>query len=139
MVKIKALKFEFAAYGSFPWKLNWHSYGLHFGINCTALDQSKLTHFVECTIIYVIINRYQLYSYKLYCLKKARKWIQRIQCISKSRLVANDWGNKRSTVTRKWLPRVYQVTKMALSESLEELWIWISRVRPAQQKTTLRE
>ena len=32
------------------WKLNSYSYGLQFGINCTALDQSKLSNFVECTI-----------------------------------------------------------------------------------------
>ena len=35
---------------SFPWKLNRHSYGVQFGINCTALDQSKLSNIVECTI-----------------------------------------------------------------------------------------
>ena len=35
---------------SFPWKLNRYSYGVQFGINCTALDQSKLSNFVECTI-----------------------------------------------------------------------------------------
>ena len=38
------------AYASFPWKLNRYSYGVQFGINCTALDQSKLSNFVECTI-----------------------------------------------------------------------------------------
>ena len=27
-----------------------YSYGVQFGINCTALDQSKLSNFVECTI-----------------------------------------------------------------------------------------
>ena len=37
-------------YASFPWKLNRYSYGVQFGINCTALDQSKLSNFVECTI-----------------------------------------------------------------------------------------
>ena len=31
---------------SFPWKLNRYSYGVQFGINCTALDQSKLSNFV---------------------------------------------------------------------------------------------
>ena len=36
---------------SFPWKLNRYSYGVQFGINCTDLDQSKLSNFVECTII----------------------------------------------------------------------------------------
>ena len=38
------------AYASFPWKLNRYSYGVQFEINCTALDQSKLSNFVECTI-----------------------------------------------------------------------------------------
>ena len=45
------LTFKFAAYVSFPWKLNRYSYGVQFGINCTARDQSKLSNFVECTII----------------------------------------------------------------------------------------
>ena len=27
-----------------------YSYGVQFGISCTALDQSKLSNFVECTI-----------------------------------------------------------------------------------------
>ena len=49
--KNKSLKFEFAAYASFPWKLNRFSYGVQFRIICTALDQSKLSNFVECTII----------------------------------------------------------------------------------------
>jgi len=40
------LTFKFAACASFPWKLNRHSYGVQFGINCTALDQSKLSNFV---------------------------------------------------------------------------------------------
>ena len=44
------LAFKFAAYASFPWKLNRYSYGVQFGINCTALDQSKLSNFVECTV-----------------------------------------------------------------------------------------
>ena len=44
------LTFKFAAYASFPWKLNRYSYGVQFGINCTALDQSKLSKIVECTI-----------------------------------------------------------------------------------------
>ena len=30
--------------------INRYSYGVQFGIKCTALDQSKLTNFVECTI-----------------------------------------------------------------------------------------
>ena len=34
----------------FPWKLIRYSYGVQFGINCTVLDQSKLSNFVECTI-----------------------------------------------------------------------------------------
>ena len=52
---IITLKLKFAAYdcayASFPWKINRYSYGVQFGINCTALDQSKLSNFVECTII----------------------------------------------------------------------------------------
>ena len=35
---------------SFSWKLNRYSYTVQFGINCTALDQSKLSNFFECTI-----------------------------------------------------------------------------------------
>ena len=38
----------------FPWKLNSCSYKVQFGINCTALDQSKLSNFVECTINIII-------------------------------------------------------------------------------------
>ena len=34
----------------FPWKLSRYSYGVQFGINCTALDQSKLSNFVESTV-----------------------------------------------------------------------------------------
>ena len=45
----------FFSYASLPWKLNRYSYGVQFGINCTALDLSKLTNFVECTIIAVIV------------------------------------------------------------------------------------
>ena len=41
---------------SFPWKLNRYSYGVQFGINCTALDQSKLSNFVECTINYIKVS-----------------------------------------------------------------------------------
>ena len=48
------MKLKFAAYdcayASFPWKINRYSYRVQFGINCTALDQSKLSNFVECTI-----------------------------------------------------------------------------------------
>ena len=44
---------------SFPWKLNRHSYGVEFGITCTALDQSKLSNFVECTISEVIQGELQ--------------------------------------------------------------------------------
>ena len=40
---------------SFPWKLNRYSYGVQFGINCAALNQSKLGNFVGCTIIMIII------------------------------------------------------------------------------------
>ena len=47
---ILLLTFKFAAYASFPWKLNRYSYGVQFGINCTALNQSKLVNFVELTI-----------------------------------------------------------------------------------------
>ena len=47
---ILLLTFKFAAYASFPWKLNRYSYGVQFGINCTALDQLKLSNFVDCTI-----------------------------------------------------------------------------------------
>ena len=39
------LKFKFDASASFPWKLNRYSYGVQFGINCTVLDQSKLSNF----------------------------------------------------------------------------------------------
>ena len=50
--KNKAIKIaKFAAYASFPWKLNRYFYGVQFGINCTALDQSKFIKFVECTKI----------------------------------------------------------------------------------------
>ena len=45
------LTFKFAVYASFPWKLNRYSCGVQFGINCTVLDQSKLSYFVECTVI----------------------------------------------------------------------------------------
>ena len=38
---------------SFPWKLNRYSYGVQFGINCTAPDQSKLRNFDQWTIIKV--------------------------------------------------------------------------------------
>ena len=52
---IKTLKLKFAAYdcgyASFQWKIKRYFYGVQFGINCTALDQSKLSNFVECTII----------------------------------------------------------------------------------------
>ena len=51
---IITLKLKFAAYdcayASFPWKINRYSYGVQFRINCIALDQSKLSNFVECTI-----------------------------------------------------------------------------------------
>ena len=54
------LTFKFAAYASFPWKLNRYSYGVQFGINCTALDQSKLSNFVEYTIISIIARMSKL-------------------------------------------------------------------------------
>ena len=51
---IITLKLKFAAYdcayASFPWKINKYSYGVQFGINYTAVEQSKLSNFVECTI-----------------------------------------------------------------------------------------
>ena len=51
---IITLKLKFAAYDCayalFPWKINRYSYRVQFGIKCTALDQSKLSNFVECTI-----------------------------------------------------------------------------------------
>ena len=40
---------------SFPWKLNKFSYGVQFGINCTALNQSKLSTLVECTVKGVMV------------------------------------------------------------------------------------
>ena len=33
-----------------------YSYEVQFGINCTALDQSKLSNFVECTINLEILS-----------------------------------------------------------------------------------
>ena len=53
-LKLKFVAYD-CAYASFPWKINRYSYGVQFGINCTALDQSKLSNFVECTIKSVII------------------------------------------------------------------------------------
>ena len=41
---------------SFPWKLTRYSYRVQFEINCTALDQSKLSNFVECTIKGLILK-----------------------------------------------------------------------------------
>ncbi len=35
-------------------EVNRYSYGVQFGINCTALNQSKLSNFVECTVKGVI-------------------------------------------------------------------------------------
>jgi hypothetical protein len=32
-------------------KINRYSYGVQLTINCTALDQSELSNFVECTIM----------------------------------------------------------------------------------------
>ena len=34
----------------FPWKLNRYSYEVQFGLNCVALDQSKLSNFLDYTI-----------------------------------------------------------------------------------------
>ena len=58
MVKIKPLKLQSDCRPIFflrvvSRKLN-SFFG--FGINCTALDQSKLSNFVECTINFVIID-----------------------------------------------------------------------------------
>ena len=36
------------------WKLNRYSCQILFGINCTALGQSELSNFVECTIMFLI-------------------------------------------------------------------------------------
>ena len=44
------LTFKFAAYASFPWKLNSYSFGVQFGINFSAFDQSQLSNFLECTM-----------------------------------------------------------------------------------------
>ena len=35
---------------SFPWKLNRYSYSVQFVVNCTTLNRSKLSNFIECTI-----------------------------------------------------------------------------------------
>ena len=53
----KRLPAFFFSYASFPWKLNRYSYGVEFKINCTALDQSKLSNFIECTIRGLISSR----------------------------------------------------------------------------------
>ena len=46
--------FKFATFGCsyalLPWKLNRYSCRVLLGIKCTALDQSELSNFVECTI-----------------------------------------------------------------------------------------
>ena len=46
--------FKFATFGCshalLPWKLSGYSCRVLFGINCTDLDQSELSNFVECTI-----------------------------------------------------------------------------------------
>ena len=39
-----------------PLKLNRYSYGVQFGINCAALDQSELSNFVECIVKYISVN-----------------------------------------------------------------------------------
>ena len=38
-------------------------YNLEFGINCTALDQLKLSNFVECTINQIIRYRVSVLSF----------------------------------------------------------------------------
>ena len=80
LVKIKALKLRsdcrpffclrsnLPLYASFPWKLNGYSYGVQFGINCNALDQSKLSNFVECTIMAKTTALIQFYEL-LICIK----------------------------------------------------------------------
>ena len=54
--------FKFATFGCshalLPWKLNRYSCRVLFGINCTALDQSELSNFVECAISYEITVAY---------------------------------------------------------------------------------
>ena len=47
---------KICANASFPCRLNSYSYGIQLVINCTALDQSKLSNFVECTIITKILE-----------------------------------------------------------------------------------
>ena len=47
---------------SFSWKLNRYSYGVQFGINCTALDQSKLCNFVECAIRVIYLHTYDTFK-----------------------------------------------------------------------------
>ena len=68
LVKIKRLKLRsdcrpfFFSYASFAWKLKRYSYGVQFGIYCTALDQSKLSNFVECTINQIILLSIKNYN-----------------------------------------------------------------------------
>ena len=68
LVAIFLLTFKFAAYASFPWKLNRYSHGVQFGINCTALDQPKLSNFVECTINVLIahLNNYSVSTHSCF-------------------------------------------------------------------------
>ena len=52
--------FKFATFGLsqilLPWNRNRYFCGILFGINCTALDQSELSNFVDCTIKHIIEN-----------------------------------------------------------------------------------
>ena len=45
---VKTLKFATfgCAHSPLPWKLNRFSKGVHFGINCTSVNQSELSSFV---------------------------------------------------------------------------------------------
>ena len=63
----KRLSAIFFSYASFPWKFNRYSYGVQFGINCIALDQSKLSNFVECTISSDIIRAIRPTGRRLLC------------------------------------------------------------------------
>ena len=58
---IKTFKFAtfVCSHALLPWKLNRYSCRELFGINCTALDQSELSNFVECIISYKIPKIYK--------------------------------------------------------------------------------
>ena len=78
---------------SFPWKLNGYSYGEQFGINCTALDKSKLSNFVKRTIIKVI-------AHKIIILKE--KWKQsKIQVVRSSHPLPDMMTEKQSILGRR--------------------------------------